>query len=387
MGSWRRHSTVKTCAKIIMDQHYYNYYYSGSYHPQYPPQQQQQQQPQQCHVQPPPKENYSWCRKRQFHHSMKMLQENVVPPQHGSHSQHQKAKSTTGNLLGLNNPLGNTESYQHLSGGESNSTSSPPHWNTVTNLHQYHHQPSEEDQSKDEELTSMLQRYLDPNDGLDFQKSPGQLSSDSGFSDRGGGGCSSGTTTSTGPTNDPHFDLNEYEDNGEDLSQLVDQVLNSIDVQFPEDPYLTSLECSSPQSSTNIESPRKIEDKKVGGGKNNSVAKIQLPDSQTNAKKRTVGVVEPRVVIKPTTKTNENSETESHQPPESTCDPSLPKKRKLEENPEIELPEEKKKIEEEKKSQRQQLIKNLEAKSKNLKEPNSADQPSKEPPKEPFVVY
>ena len=62
--SWRRHSIVKTCAKIIMDQHYYNYYYSGSYHPQYPPQQQQQQQPQQCHVQPPPKENYSWCRKR-----------------------------------------------------------------------------------------------------------------------------------------------------------------------------------------------------------------------------------------------------------------------------------------------------------------------------------
>ena len=44
-----------------------------------------------------------------------MLQENVVPPQHGSTSQHQKAKSTTGNLLGLNNPLGNTESYQHLS--------------------------------------------------------------------------------------------------------------------------------------------------------------------------------------------------------------------------------------------------------------------------------
>ena len=64
---------------------------------------------------------------------MKMLQENVVPG-----SQHQKAKSSTGNLLGLNNPLGNTESYQHLSGGESNS--SHPQWNTVTNLHQYHHQ-------------------------------------------------------------------------------------------------------------------------------------------------------------------------------------------------------------------------------------------------------
>ena len=64
---------------------------------------------------------------------MKMLQENAtsVPPQQQAH---QKAKSTTGNLLGLNNPLGNTESYQHLSGEESNSTS----WNTVTNLHQYH---------------------------------------------------------------------------------------------------------------------------------------------------------------------------------------------------------------------------------------------------------
>jgi len=62
-----------------------------------------------------------------------MLQENAtsVPPQQQAH---QKAKSTTGNLLGLSNPLGNTESYQHLSGEESNSTS----WNTVTNLHQYH---------------------------------------------------------------------------------------------------------------------------------------------------------------------------------------------------------------------------------------------------------
>ena len=65
---------------------------------------------------------------RQFHQSMKMLQENVFV--------HQKAKSTTGNLLGLNNPLGNTESYQHLTGESSGGTST---WNNVTNLHQYHH--------------------------------------------------------------------------------------------------------------------------------------------------------------------------------------------------------------------------------------------------------
>ena len=82
----------------------------------------------------------------------------------------------------------------------------------------------------------MLQRYLDPNDGLDFQKSPGQLSSDSGFS----GDQKLGTSNTTDSGH--HFDLNEYGDNGEDLSQLVDQVLNSIDAQFPEDPYLTSLE-------------------------------------------------------------------------------------------------------------------------------------------------
>ena len=95
------------------------------------------------------------------------------------------------------------------------------------------------EENKDEELTSMLQRYLDPNDGLDFQKSPGQLSSDSGFS----GDQKVGTSNdASNPDNAHHFDLNEYGDNGEDLSQLVDQVLNSIDAQFPEDPYLTSLE-------------------------------------------------------------------------------------------------------------------------------------------------
>ena len=33
------------------------------------------------------------------------------------------------------------------------------------------------------------------------------------------------------------FDLNDYDDTGEDLSQLVDQVLSSIDAQFPQDPY------------------------------------------------------------------------------------------------------------------------------------------------------
>ena len=30
------------------------------------------------------------------------------------------------------------------------------------------------------------------------------------------------------------FDLNDYDGNGEDLSQLVDQVLSSIDAQFPD---------------------------------------------------------------------------------------------------------------------------------------------------------
>ena len=73
---------------------------------------------------------------RQFHNSMKMLQENS-----GGVFVHQKAKSTTGNLLGLNgngnNPLGNPESYQHLSEASGESTSSS--WNHATNL-QYHQQ-------------------------------------------------------------------------------------------------------------------------------------------------------------------------------------------------------------------------------------------------------
>ena len=77
-----------------------------------------------------------------------------------------------------------------------------------------------EDQNKrhDEELTSMLQRYLDHPDLNDFhQKSPGQQSSDSGFSGE--------------PKSLPQLD---FEDNPEDLSQLVDQVLSSIETQFPE---------------------------------------------------------------------------------------------------------------------------------------------------------
>ena len=64
----------------------------------------------------------------------------------------------------------------------------------------------------------MLQRYLDHPELNDFhQKSPGQQSSDSGFSGE--------------PKSLPQLD---FEDNPEDLSQLVDQVLNSIETQFPE---------------------------------------------------------------------------------------------------------------------------------------------------------
>ena len=67
----------------------------------------------------------------------------------------------------------------------------------------------------------MLQRYLDhPELNSDFhQKSPGQQSSDSGFE------------TSSDSKSLPQLD---FEDSSEDLSQLVDQVLSSIETQFPE---------------------------------------------------------------------------------------------------------------------------------------------------------
>ena len=85
----------------------------------------------------------------------------------------------------------------------------------------WNHTPFE-DQNKrhqDEELTSMLQRYLDHPELNDFhQKSPGQQSSDSGFS-------------SSDSKSLPQLD---FEDSSEDLSQLVDQVLSSIETQFPE---------------------------------------------------------------------------------------------------------------------------------------------------------
>ncbi len=74
----------------------------------------------------------------------------------------------------------------------------------------------------------MLQRYLDSSD-FEFpanfgqqQKSPGQQSSDSGFS---GDNKAEGTSQC--------FSESCY--NGEDLSQLVDQVLSSIDSQFPDE--------------------------------------------------------------------------------------------------------------------------------------------------------
>lgn len=71
------------------------------------------------------------------------------------------------------------------------------------------------------------------------QKSPGQQSSDSGFS---------GDQQQNGKFNQNNmgFDLSDYDDNcGEDLSQLVDQVLNSMDAQFPEDPYLQYVDQSN----------------------------------------------------------------------------------------------------------------------------------------------
>lgn len=103
----------------------------------------------------------------------------------------------------------------------------------------FHHYNDEDKRShhQDEELTSMLQKYLDHNCGdqtsLDsfvyHQKSPGQLSTDSGFS---------GDQKLQVPFD--LNDMNDYEDSGEDLSQLVDQVLSSIDAQFPVESYLSS---------------------------------------------------------------------------------------------------------------------------------------------------
>ena len=72
---------------------------------------------------------------------------------------------------------------------------------------------------------------------MDFsyhQKSPGQQSSDSGFD--------SGADQSQkfNQNSNMEFDLTDYDGNGQDLSQLVDQVLSSIDAQFPhqEDSYM-----------------------------------------------------------------------------------------------------------------------------------------------------
>ena len=65
---------------------------------------------------------------------------------------------------------------------------------------------------------------------LDFsyhQKSPGQQSSDSGFD-------SGDQNQKYNHNSNMDFDLNDYDGNGEDLSQLVDQVLSSIDAQFPD---------------------------------------------------------------------------------------------------------------------------------------------------------
>ena len=123
---------------------------------------------------------------------------------------------------------------------------------TNEDLQQHHKR-----EQNDEELTSMLQRYLDNSCGasisscisngaadhqLDFayhQKSPGQQSSDSGF-DSGDQNQKFNQNSNMG------FDLNDYDGNGEDLSQLVDQVLSSIDAQFPnQDSYMQYVDHSN----------------------------------------------------------------------------------------------------------------------------------------------
>ena len=125
---------------------------------------------------------------------------------------------------------------------------------TNEDLQQQHHKREQ----NDEELTSMLQRYLDNSCGgisacissaaadhqLDFayhQKSPGQQSSDSGF-DSG----DQNQKFNQNSSDNMGFDLNDYDGNGEDLSQLVDQVLSSIDAQFPnQDSYMQYVDHSN----------------------------------------------------------------------------------------------------------------------------------------------
>ena len=192
---------------------------------------------------------------------MKMLQQQQQQQQNVETTSvtSRTTKSTTGNLLGLNNPLGVTDNpnYSRTTPdiiGESwnNATAEAAnfhHYNddTTTTITNEHQNKREQHGHEDEDLTSMLQTYLDhqpvvnvanggPEELPDFhvyhQKSPGQQSSDSGFS-----GDNNNAHQKFNPAQNM-FDLADYDANGEDLSQLVDQVLSSIDAQFPQDPDL-----------------------------------------------------------------------------------------------------------------------------------------------------
>merc|ERR1711935_434617 len=48
------------------------------------------------------------------------------------------------------------------------------------------------------------------------------------------------------------FDLNDYDGNGEDLSQLVDQVLSSIDAQFPDQESYMQYHVDHPNVISNV---------------------------------------------------------------------------------------------------------------------------------------
>ena len=165
-------------------------------------------------------------------------------------------KSSSGNMMNLqsNHPIGTSIGQSYTRSDVDMVTNTNDTWSNASNEFQYSNDNQSllsEDQSKsnDEELTSMLQRYLDSHYSLDFacqnQKSPGQLSSDSGFSGDTQNPVKSGFLPETPSSNHDGFELHDYEDTGEDLSQLVDQVLSSIDAQFPQDPYLQYVDQST----------------------------------------------------------------------------------------------------------------------------------------------
>lgn len=151
---------------------------------------------------------------------MKSLQQNELPT---SVQRSSSTKCTTGNLLV--NPTG-VPADSSLNYARCSEASS------VQNQWNFHHQynndittlTNDEHKGSDEELTSMLQRYLG-DDQFSHQKSPGQQSSDSGFSG-----------DQQHQHQQPSLDFSDYDETGDaDLSQLVDQVLSSMDAQFNQD--------------------------------------------------------------------------------------------------------------------------------------------------------